>query len=116
MLPMFPNARKAMSETFSHELFDAHWNVSPLLKQLRVRSQMEGKHASYERCDGKIKEVDYEAHRVVRKMEFADAQGLDPQAFLETARDIGTEMGAMLLNSLFTAVNQAVEEVGNVTK
>jgi hypothetical protein len=115
MLPIFPNARKAMRETFNHELFEAHWNVSPVLKEIRVSAQREGREASYEREDGKTIEVEYEAHRIEREMKFEDARGLDPDAFSETARSIGTEMGRMMLDSMLSSVSKVVEEVGNVT-
>lgn len=115
MLPIFPNARKALRETFNHELFKAQRNVSPILQQIRVSPQREGRQASYEREDGKTVEVEYEAHQIEREMKFEDARGLDPDAFLETARNIGTEMGRMMLDSILPTVSKAVEEVGNVT-
>jgi len=115
MLPIFPNARKAMRETFNHELFKAHWNVSPILKEVRVSTQREGRQASYEREDGKTIEVEYEAHLIEREMKFEDGRGLEPDAFLETARSIGTEMGRKMLDVMLSTVSRVVEEVGNVT-
>lgn len=103
-----------MRDTFFHEVFDCMWNSSPLLKKLRVRPQIEGRQASFQREDGKTIEIEYEKSSVSRKMEFENAKGLSPEEFLETAGDIGKEMGQLMEKKLFIAVNEATEECGNV--
>ena len=40
------------------------WGACPLLKEIRVRPQTEGKEASYQREDGKIVEMNYQLRRV----------------------------------------------------
>lgn len=114
MLPVFPKARAAMRDTFYHELFEAMWNVSPILKKIRVRPQIEGEKASFEREDGKTIELEYEALRVQRELKFDDAKGLDPEAFLDTAHEIGSEMGHLTMQGILQTVHSAIEEVGNV--
>jgi hypothetical protein len=42
MLLIFPKARKAMRDAFNKELFRAMWDVSPILKEIRTRPQVEG--------------------------------------------------------------------------
>jgi hypothetical protein len=64
VLSVFPNAKKAMEDGFSKELFRGMWGACPLLKEIRVRPQTEGKEASYQREDGKIVEMNYQLRRV----------------------------------------------------
>jgi predicted lipoprotein len=114
MLPIFPKARKAMQDTYSKELFRAMWDVSPLLKEIRTRPQSEGREASYERGDGKIVEIDYKLRGVQRTWQSKDAEGLTPEEFLESAADIGREMGEKMLADILSSVSEAAQEVGNV--
>ena len=113
MLPVFPRARKAMQDTFFHGIFEAMWNASPLLRQIRVRAQVEGREASFEQEGGKTVNLKYEALRVIRSLKFEDACGLDPEAFIEIAEGIGTEMGRAMLRSVLEDVRIAATEVGN---
>ena len=53
-----------MQDVFSKELLRAMWDICPLLKEIRVRPQTEGKEASYQREDGKIVEMQYQLQRV----------------------------------------------------
>src|SRR5438477_6996143 len=59
MLPIFPNARRAMRDAFNKELFRAMWEVSPILKEIRTRPQVEGHEASYQRESGEIIQIEY---------------------------------------------------------
>ena len=97
MLPTFPKAKKAMNDVFANEIFRAMWSVCPVLREIRVRPQTEGKAASYEREDGKVVETQYKLHRVERSWKFEDAQGLSPEDFLKTAADLGEEMGSQMM-------------------
>lgn len=103
-----------MQDVFSKELFRAMWDVCPLLKEIRVRPQTEGKEASYQREDGKVVEMEYHLRRVERSWKPEDAQGLSPEKFLQAASDIGEEMGKKMMTDLLSAVSKATEEVGNV--
>jgi hypothetical protein len=114
MMPIFPKARNAMKNVFTKEIFRAMWDVCPVLKQIRVRPQSEGTESSYERADGRIVETNYNLRKVERRWTTRDAQGLSPEAFLQTATDIGAEMGEKMLADILETVKQATEEVGNV--
>ncbi|MBI5397104.1 MAG: hypothetical protein HZA91_17540 [Verrucomicrobia bacterium] len=103
-----------MNDAFHKELFRAMWNVCPILKEIRFRPQTEGRNASYQRDDGTIVETDYKQRSVEREWKFEDARGLDPEAFLQTASDMGEEMGKKMMTDLLTTVKAATEEVGNV--
>jgi len=114
MLPIFPKARTAMRDAFHKELFRAMWDVSPILKEIRTRPQVEGDEASYERESGEIIQIDYKKQSVERKSQLKDAQGFAPEEFLQFAADIGEEMGNKMLSDLLTTVGKAATEVGNV--
>ena len=116
VLPVFPKAKKAMQDAFSKELFRAVWDICPLLKEIRVRPQTEGREASYQREDGKIVEMQYQLQRVESRLKFEDARGLSPENFLQAATDIGEEMGKKMMSSLLMEVSKATEEVGNVVR
>jgi len=103
-----------MRNAFHNEIFRAMWNVCPILKEIRVRPQTEGKNASYQRDDGKIVETDYKRRSVEREWKFEDSRGLDPEAFLQTASDMGEEVGKKMMTDLLNTVKEATEEVGNV--
>lgn len=114
MLPVFPRARKAMRDAFSKELFQAMWNVSPILKQIRTRPQAEGKEASYERDGGEIIQIEYKKQIVEQTSRVEDARGFPPEEFLEFAADLGREMGNKMLADILENVGKAATEVGNV--
>ena len=114
MLPIFPKARKAMRDAFNKELFRAMWDVSPILKEIRTRPQVEGHEASYQRESGEIIQIEYKEQSVEQKSQLEDAQGFAPEEFLQFAADIGEEMGKKMLSDLLTTVGKAATEVGNV--
>lgn len=115
MLPVFPNARKELADTFSHYLFEAFWNESPILQRIPVSPQLEGREASYERSGGEMVDVEYKAQSVQRMMDFEVGRGLDPETFMDTAASIGEEMARKMTEDLFADVSKAIESVGNVT-
>lgn len=103
-----------MRDAFNNELFRAMWAVSPILTEIRVRPQTEGKEASYEREDGTIIEIDYKLQSVERRCHFEEAEGLAPEAFLQIAADFGEEMGNKMLADILKTVGQVTQEIGNV--
>jgi hypothetical protein len=114
MLPVFPKARAAMQKVSGDEMFAGMWGVCPLLKQIRVRPQTEGREASYQREDGKVVEMQYNLRRVERGVKVEDAKGLSPEEFLEFYSNAGRELGNMMMADLLKGVGDAAEEVGNV--
>jgi len=103
-----------MEDAFSKELFRGMWGACPLLKEIRVRPQTEGKEASYQREDGKIVEMNYQLRRVEGRWKPEDARGLSPEDFLQAAASLGEIMGQKMMADLLGAVSNATEEVGNV--
>ena len=103
-----------MRDAFDKELFRAMWDVSPILKEIRTRPQVEGDEASYQRESGEIIQIEYKKQSVERKSQLEDAQGFAPEEFLQFAADIGEEMGNKMLSDLLTTVGKAATEVGNV--
>ena len=90
------------------------WDVSPILKEIRTRPQVEGHEASYQRESGEIIQIEYKEQSVEQKSQLEDAQGFAPEEFLQFAADIGEEMGKKMLSDLLTTVGKAATEVGNV--
>lgn len=103
-----------MKDTFAHYLFKGTWDSSPILREIPVRPQVEGRRAFYQNTDGEMIEVEYQVQLVERQMKFEKARGLDPVAFVELAEGIGTEMGRKMAEDILLGVTKAVESVGNV--
>jgi hypothetical protein len=103
-----------MRDAFHKELFRTMWDVSPILKEIRTRPQVEGDEASYERESGEIVQIEYKKQSVERKSQLQDAQGFAPEEFFQFAADIGEEMGNKMLADLLTTVGKAATKVGNV--
>jgi hypothetical protein len=116
MLPHFPKARKKMRETFFKEVFRAMWDVHPILKEISTRPQTEGMDASYERGDGEIVHMNYQRRSANLQWKPEDAKGLDPEAFLERAKDLGAQMGNKMLEDVIRAASEAAKKVGNVVE
>lgn len=105
-----------MQKVSGDEMFAGMWGVCPLLRQIRVRSQTEGREASYQREDGKVIEMQYNLRRVERSLKVEDAKGLSPEEFLEFYANAGRELGNMMMADLLKCVSGASEEVGNVIR
>lgn len=103
-----------MQKVSGDEMFAGMWGVCPLLRQIRVRPQTEGREASYQREDGKIVEMQYNLRHVERGVKVEDAKGLSPEEFLEFHTNAGRELGNMMMADLLKGVSDASEEVGNV--
>jgi hypothetical protein len=116
MLPVFPKAKGQMRRVFFDEVFRSTWSAHPILKEIRTRPQTEGREAFYQREDGRLVETEYKRRSVERSWSFEDARGLDPEAFLEAAASIGSELGNQMMADLIAGVSSATEEVGNVVK
>ncbi len=103
-----------MQKVSGDEMFAGMWGVCPLLKQIRIRPQTEGREASYQREDGKVIKMQYNLRRVERSLKLDDAKGLSPEEFLEFYANAGRELGNMMMADLLKGVSDVSEEVGNV--
>ena len=114
MLPVLPKARKEMADTFSHYLFEAFWDESPILRSIPTSPQLEGMEAAYERVGGELVEVEYKTQSIQRTMKFEAARGLDPEEFREAAESIGREMARKTTEGFLGDMSKAIDSVGNV--
>ncbi|HEV2693401.1 MAG TPA: hypothetical protein VG347_10945 [Verrucomicrobiae bacterium] len=114
MLPSFPESHKEMTEIRNTQMFDALYSVSPILTQIPVRAQKEGKKNSFQDEQGAIKETDYKLVSIPIQIKMEEARGLTMEQFIEVAREPGTGMGKEMLRRLFEMLDNVTKETGNV--
>jgi len=103
-----------MIELRNAQMFDALFSVSPVLTQIPIRAQREGKKSSFQDEQGKIRKIDYQRKSVTIQRKTEDARGMTLEQFIETAREPGTGMGKEMMRTLFQVLDTATKETGNV--
>ena len=103
-----------MIEFRNAQMFDALFSVSPVLTQIPIRAQREGKKSSFQDEQGKIREIDYQHKSVTIQRKTEDARGMTLEQFIEAAREPGTGMGKEMMRTLFQVLDTATKETGNV--
>jgi hypothetical protein len=96
MLPYFPKSHKEMCEIFNAQIFDAMFSVSPILSQIGVRAQREGRKSSFQDEQGNVRQIDYKLISVPIERKLDEARGMSMDNFLAVAREGGIGMGIHL--------------------
>jgi hypothetical protein len=60
MLPHFPKSHEQMAEIQAAKLWEGLYSVSPILSQIGMRPQSEGREGSFQDEEGNIKQIDYQ--------------------------------------------------------
>jgi len=103
-----------MIELRNAQMFDALYSVSPVLGQIPIRAQKEGRESSYQDEQGKIRKIDYQKKSVTISRHIEEARGMSLDEFIATAREPGTGMGNEMMKGLFEKLDEVTKETGNV--
>ncbi|MGH7982554.1 MAG: hypothetical protein ACREFF_05340 [Candidatus Udaeobacter sp.] len=114
MLPHFPNAYKEMRELFNAQMFDAMHTAAPMLLQIPVRPQREGRESSFQDEGGKVRVIDFQRQTAAVEIKTENARGMTLEEFVSAARKPGTELGTKIALDIYSTIGAATEEVGNV--
>jgi hypothetical protein len=114
MLPHFPKAHEQMTEVRNAQMFNGMYSVSPILSQIAVRAQREGRASSFQDEQGAIKQIDYKKISVSIQRKLEDARGLTPDEFIEAAREPGIGMGKEMMRGVWGMLDKVTQETGNV--
>ncbi len=87
MLPEFPIAQDAITETWNKLFFEALHSSDPLMSQIPLRVQKEGNHAAFGN-----QEIKYQQTRVEFQWKPEIGKGKPFYEFFELARQLGSDM------------------------
>lgn len=113
MLPDFPKLRIELTRKLRSD-FEKQTHIrAPLVAEIKVVAQHEGKGGTYETEDGQVKRIDPKHVSVA-----VDAPAVPEPSFLyeqalEMIHQAAEEMAKKQTKMLFDTVHEAVEEVGN---
>lgn len=102
-----------MSELYSSQVFDALFSTSPMLAEIAIRPQREGRDGSYQDESGTIRKIDFKLKSVSMEHKIEEARGMTLREFLESARKPGSEMGHLMMRDVFDMVAKTTEKTGN---
>ena len=114
MLPHFPKAYKEMRDLFFSQVFDAMHTAAPMLMQIPIRPQREGREGSFQDESGRVHLIDFQRQAAAFQIKTENARGMTLEEFLEAARKPGTELGTKMALDIYSTISAATEEVGNV--
>ena len=114
MLPRFPKADKEMRDLFFSQVFDAMHAAAPMLLQIPIRPQREGREGSFQDESGRVRLIDFQHQAAAVQIKAEDARGMTLEQFVEAARKPGTELGTKMASDIYSTISAATEEVGNV--
>jgi hypothetical protein len=116
MLPVFPNALKAMDKAFREEVERASHGKYPWMAKIPRFQQTEGDKANLQHPGGKIVEMDYRKVSFMRTFSYEEAFGMSPEEFLEMAASMGEEMANARFDRFLAVINESTEESGNIVR
>jgi hypothetical protein len=99
---------------FQNEIERSAWDYFPVLKEIPMRSFIEGDSAGFQREDGKVVDLKFQTISAVQDWQCKDARGFDPETFFELANTIGAELGRQMMDGFLNEVREAVAATGNV--
>jgi hypothetical protein len=96
------------------EMWKGLYSVSPILSQIGMRPQREGRKSSMEDEQGTIQQIDYKKQSVTIQRKLDDARGMTLEGYVETARELGIGMGKQMVQNLYLMIDRVTKETGNV--
>lgn len=103
-----------MRELYFSQVFDAMHAAAPMLLQIPIRPQKEGREGSFQDEMGRVRSIDFQRQAASIQINTQDARGLSLSEFVEAARKPGTELGMKITKDIYSMVDAATTEVGNV--
>ena len=114
MLPHLPKAYDEMRELFFSQVFDAMHAAAPMLLKIPIRPQREGREGSFQDEMGRVRQIDFQRQGAFLQIQTEEARGMSLQEFVDAARKPGTELGMKIARDIYSLIDTATEEVGNV--
>jgi hypothetical protein len=114
MLPQFPKARKQMIKIRDAKFWEGYYSASPILSQIRVRPQRDGRDSSFQDEQGNIQRIDYQKASVTTWLKLEEACGMTIEAFTEHSKETGFRMGSEAVRQITEKISKAAKETGNV--
>jgi len=113
MLPDFPKLRIELSRKLRSD-FEKQTHVqAPLVAEVKVVAQHEGSGGTYEREDGEVKRITPKQVSVPLDWTFSSGPTFTYEEALKIINNAAEKMAREQTRSLFAAVDEAVNEVGN---
>src|SRR6267142_421421 len=113
MLPDFPKLRIELSRKLRSDFKKQTDLRAPLVAEIKVVAQHEGKGGSYETEDGEIKRIEPQEMSVQVDSPAASGPSFGYEDALRMVHEAAEEMARKQTRTLFATLNEAVEAVGN---
>lgn len=113
MLPDFPKLRIELSRKLRSDFEKQTGLRAPLVAQIKVVAQHEGKGGSYETEDGEIKRIEPQQVSVPVHSPVLSSPSFGYEDALRMVHEAAEKMARKQTKMLFSRLNEAVEEVGN---
>lgn len=113
MLPDFPKLRIELTRRLQSEFKKQTRLRAPLVAQIKVVAQHEGKGGSYQTEDGEIKAIDQKQVSVPVESPLASGPSFGYEDAFKKVDEAAEKMARKETKILFASLNEAVEEVGN---
>lgn len=113
MLPDFPKLRIELSRKLRSDFEKQTGLRAPLVAQIKVVAQHEGKGGSYETEDGEIKRIEPQKVSVPVHSPVLSSPSFGYEDALRMVHEAAEKMARKQTKMLFSRLNEAVEEVGN---
>jgi len=113
MLPDFPKLRIELSRKLRSDFKKQTSLRAPLVAEIKVVAQHEGKGGSYETEDGEIKRNEPQEVSVPVNSPVVSGPSFGYEDALRMVHEAAEEMARKQTKMLFAKLNEAVEEVGN---
>jgi hypothetical protein len=113
MLPDFPKLRIELSRKLRSDFKKQTDLRAPIVAEIKVVAQHEGKGGSYETEDGEIKRIEPQQVSVPVNSPVASSPSFGYEDALRTIHEAADEMARKQTKMLFATLHEAVEEVGN---
>lgn len=113
MLPDFPKLRLKLTRKLRSDFEKQTRLQAPLIAQIKVVAQHEGFGGTYETEDGLVKRIEPQHVSVPIEFPIISGPSFTYEYALKIVGDAAIKMAREKTKSLFAAVHQAVDEVGN---
>lgn len=113
MLPDFPKLRIELSRKLRSDFEKQTHLRAPLVAEIKVVAQHEGKGGTYETEDGQVKRIAPQHVSVPVEAPVVSDPSFTYEVALKMIYEAAEQMARKQTKILFEAVNEAVEEVGN---
>ncbi len=96
------------------KIWEGYYSVSPILSQIGVRPQREGRSSSFQDEQGNIQQINYQKKSVTIQRKLEEARGTTIEDFIEAAKELGIGLGKETMRSLYETLEKVTKETGNI--